>query len=149
MCVTNAHSCSQPPECSQTPRPLVSFVIRTSPVLRLAFPQSHCKKCGFSPWVGKIPWSREWQPTPVFLPGQSRGQRSLVLCVHGVSKSQTRLSTHTHSCCVHTSALSRQRATRPGVSPTKPCPDLCAAPALSSPFLHMTGRPRALPKMQV
>jgi len=32
----------------------------------------------FSPWVRKIPWRREWQPTPVFLPGESHGQRSLV-----------------------------------------------------------------------
>ena len=30
------------------------------------------------PWVGKIPWRRAWQPTPVFLPGESHGQRSLV-----------------------------------------------------------------------
>ena len=30
------------------------------------------------PWVGKIPWRREWQPTPVFLPGEFHGQRSLV-----------------------------------------------------------------------
>ena len=30
----------------------------------------------FNPWVGKIPWSRKWQPTPVFLPGKSHGQRS-------------------------------------------------------------------------
>ena len=30
------------------------------------------------PWVGKIPWRREWQPTPVFLPGESHGQRSLM-----------------------------------------------------------------------
>ena len=29
-------------------------------------------------WVGKIPWRRNWQPTPVFLPGESRGQRSPV-----------------------------------------------------------------------
>ena len=28
--------------------------------------------------VGKIPWRKEWQPTPVFLPGESHGQRSLV-----------------------------------------------------------------------
>ena len=28
-------------------------------------------------WVGKIPWRRKWQPTPVFLPGVSLGQRSL------------------------------------------------------------------------
>ena len=31
-----------------------------------------------NPWVGKIPWRRAWQPTPVFLPGESHGQRSLV-----------------------------------------------------------------------
>ena len=35
------------------------------------------KRCGFKPWVGKIPQSRKWQPTPVFLPGDSHGQRSL------------------------------------------------------------------------
>jgi len=32
----------------------------------------------FNPWVRKIPWRRAWQPTPVFLPGKSHGQRSLV-----------------------------------------------------------------------
>ena len=32
----------------------------------------------FDPWVRKIPWRREWQPIPVFLPGKSHGQRSLV-----------------------------------------------------------------------
>ena len=32
----------------------------------------------FDPWVGKIPWRREWQPTLVFLPGEFHGQRSLV-----------------------------------------------------------------------
>ena len=31
----------------------------------------------FDPCVGKIPWRRNWQPTPVFLPGESHGQRSL------------------------------------------------------------------------
>ena len=36
-----------------------------------------CKRCGFHPWVRKIPWRRKWQPTPVFLPGKSHGQRSL------------------------------------------------------------------------
>ena len=36
------------------------------------------KRCGFSPWTGKIPWRRAWQPTPVFLPGESHGQRSPV-----------------------------------------------------------------------
>ena len=32
---------------------------------------------GFDPWVGKIPWRGKWQPTPLFLPGESHGQRSL------------------------------------------------------------------------
>ena len=36
------------------------------------------KKCRFNSWVGKIPQKRAWQPTPVFLPGESHGQRSLV-----------------------------------------------------------------------
>ena len=31
----------------------------------------------FNPWVGKLPWRRKWQTTPVFLPGESHGQRSL------------------------------------------------------------------------
>ena len=36
------------------------------------------KRHRFDPWVGKIPWRRAWQPTPVFLPGKSHAQRSLV-----------------------------------------------------------------------
>ena len=42
---------------------------------------SVCLQCGspgFDPWVGKIPWRRKWQSTPVLLPGKSHGQRSLV-----------------------------------------------------------------------
>ena len=35
------------------------------------------RRCGFNVWVGKLPWRRKWQPTPVFLPGKSYGQRSL------------------------------------------------------------------------
>ena len=37
-----------------------------------------CGRLGFNSWVGKIPWRREQQPTPVFLPGELHGQRSLV-----------------------------------------------------------------------
>ena len=33
-----------------------------------------CKQLRFDPWVGKIPWRRAWQPTPVFLPGESHGR---------------------------------------------------------------------------
>ena len=35
------------------------------------------KRRGFDPWVWKIPWRRAWQLTPVFLPGESHGQRGL------------------------------------------------------------------------
>ena len=49
------------------------------------------KSPGFDAWVGKIPWRRAWRPTPIFLPGESQGQRSLL----GRSpKSQTGLSSH-------------------------------------------------------
>ena len=34
------------------------------------------RRCGFYPWVRNIPWRRTWQPTSVFLPGESHGQRS-------------------------------------------------------------------------
>ena len=37
-----------------------------------------CRRQRFDPWVRKISWRRKWQPTPVYLPGKSQGQRSLV-----------------------------------------------------------------------
>ena len=54
-----------------------------------------CRRPGFDPWVGKIPWRRKWQPTPL-LPRKSHGRRSLVQATaHGVAKSWTRLSDFT------------------------------------------------------
>ena len=53
----------------------------------------HCRRPGFDPWVRKILWRRKWQPTPVFLPGKSHGQRSL--SGYRVAKSRTRLSNFT------------------------------------------------------
>ena len=47
------------------------------------------RRCGFDPRVGKIPWRRKWQPTPVLLPGKSPGQRSLVDYSPWVATSQT------------------------------------------------------------
>ena len=44
-------------------------------------PACQCRRCKrhmFNPWVRKIPSRRAWQPTPVFLPRESHGQRSLV-----------------------------------------------------------------------
>ena len=40
-------------------------------------PASKCERCRFDPWI-KILWRRKWQPAPVFMPGESHGQRSLV-----------------------------------------------------------------------
>ena len=44
------------------------------------------------PWAGKIPWRRKWQPTPVLLPGESHGQRSMAAYSQWGRKSRTRLS---------------------------------------------------------
>ena len=52
---------------------------------------------GFDPWVGKIPWRRKWQPTPVHLPGKSHGRRSLVGCSPwGHEESDTTEQLHFH-----------------------------------------------------
>ena len=55
------------------------------------------KRCWFEPWVGKIPWHRKWPPTPVFLPGESHGQRRLAGYSPCSSKESgtTELLTHT------------------------------------------------------
>ena len=58
-----------------------------------------CRRPGFDPWVGKIPWRRKRQPTPVFLPGKSHGQRSLVgYCPWGRKESDTTEWLHFTSC---------------------------------------------------
>ena len=43
-------------------------------------PTCQCRRCEFNCWVGKIPWRRAWQRTPVLLPGESQGQRSWAGC---------------------------------------------------------------------
>ena len=58
------------------------------------------KSRGFDPWVGKIPWRRGWQTTPVLLPGESQGERSLVGYSPWSHKNQTWLkwlSMHAHA----------------------------------------------------
>ena len=54
------------------------------------------ERCGFDPWVEKIPWRRKWKLTAVFLTGNFHGQRSLAGYSPWAAKSQIRLSTHTH-----------------------------------------------------
>ena len=71
---------------------------------------------GFNPWVGKIPWRRQWQPTPVLLPGKSHGRKSLIgykATVHGVVKSEPRLSDFTFTFHFH--ALEKEMATHSSV----------------------------------
>ena len=54
----------------------------------------------FYPGVGKIPWRRAWLPTPVFLPGESYGQKSLEATVHRVIKSRTQLKQLSMHLCL-------------------------------------------------
>ena len=73
------------------------------------------KKCRFNPWVKKIPWRRAWQPSPIFLPGESHGQRNLEGTVHRAAKSQTQmkqLSLHTF----HMILYSKSKAGNSGIS---------------------------------
>ena len=54
----------------------------------------------FDLWVSKSPWRRKWQPTPIFLPGESQGQRSLA----GYSPWNRRVGHNwacMHSKCIH------------------------------------------------
>ena len=91
-------------------------------------PACHCRRCrrhGFNPWFRKIPQRRAWQPTPVFLPGESRGQKSLV--GHSPRRhSQKRLSTcacaraHTHTH-THTHTLPISASVLQGVTETTEC----------------------------
>ena len=48
-----------------------------------------CGRPRFHPWVRKIPWRREWQPTSEILSGESHGQQTRQATVHRVAKSQT------------------------------------------------------------
>ena len=64
------------------------------------------KRPGFDSRVGKISWRRAWQPTRVFLPEESHGQRSLAgySPMHGVAKSRTWLKLLSMYACMHVSS---------------------------------------------
>jgi len=47
--------------------------------------QRRHKRPKFNPWVRKIPWRREWQPTPVFLPGKPMDRGAWWATVHGIT----------------------------------------------------------------
>ena len=64
----------------------------------------------FHPWVGKIPWRREWQPTPVFLPGEFNGLRSLVrYSPCSLKESDTTEQLHTYTTCTITFESSERK----------------------------------------
>ena len=52
------------------------FCAQVAPVIKE--PAFQCRRHRFHPWIAKSPWRRAWQPTPVFLPREYHGQRSLV-----------------------------------------------------------------------
>ena len=97
-----------------------------------------CGRPGFDRWVRKIPWSREWQPTPVFLPGESHGQRSLVGYRQWVTKSWIRLSDLTPLLCIRLRGMLTKHNNfmmtilHLGISDV-----LLSSQALSHPFLNL------------
>ena len=61
------------------------------------WPCKSYKKWQFDPWVEKSPWRREWQPTPLFLPGKSHGQRSLADYSPWGHRESDMTKVHTHA----------------------------------------------------
>ena len=59
---------------------IVNFHVTLKMVKNLPANARRHRRPGFNPWVRKIPWRRAWQPTPIFLPEESHGQRSLEDC---------------------------------------------------------------------
>ena len=59
---------------------------------------SRHKRHGFNPWVGKTPWRKAQQPTPVFLPREFHGQRSLASCSPGSRKMSDMTEVTQHTC---------------------------------------------------
>ena len=76
------------------------------------------KRPSFGTWVGKIPWRRKLQPTPVFLPGESHGQRSLDPMDRGLQSIVSRRVGHDWSdftFTFHSHALEKEMATHSSV----------------------------------
>ena len=75
--------CAQASHCDAMDRCLLGSVAGNESACQ-------CRRLGFSAWVGKTPWGRKQQPTPVFLLEESQGQRSLTSYITRVSKTRRR-----------------------------------------------------------
>ena len=109
-------------------------------VLVVKNPPANYKRHSFNPWVGQISWRRNWQPTPVFLPGESHGQRSLA----GYSPQGRKESDMTKYACTTTGiklefifVVLTEQSQRPNPAMmSKPCHDIQTLPrtiSLTSP----------------
>ena len=93
-----------------------------------------CRRPGFDPWVGKIPWRRAREPTPVFLPGESHGQRSLGTTCKELDTTE-RLSREQHTPHHH---FSMPRSLRGGFSHFRSCLQLSTSKPL---FIQLPAPP--------
>ena len=86
--------------------PPFSVFTHVSVLPRWLSKESTCnRRPSFHPWVRKVPWRRQWQPTPVFLPGESHGQRSLVGHSPGVTWSRAWLGDSQQHVCTSPSSV--------------------------------------------
>ena len=89
------------PHSTDNQKCLWSFPKGASPVALVVMNTCQCRRCQrfrFHPWIGKIPWRRTWQPTPVLLPGESHGQRSLAGCSPQGRKEWDTTEVTQHTC---------------------------------------------------
>ena len=96
-----------------------------------------CKRHRFDPWVGKIPWRRAQQPTPVFLPGESHGRGAWWAAVHRVTCSRTlmkQFSMHTH---MHRLKNLTRTGLRLGQTPRESSPKVQAKCSSHCPSCHI------------
>ena len=100
------------------------------------------KRCGVNPWVRKIPWRRNQQPSPVFLPGKSYGQRSLV----GYSPWGRKLSPSPATCRGPGPAIevTGSHCCLPEVSHVSPLPPQCMSGMMPDPAFSFPWSPGPL-----
>ena len=119
-----------------------------------------CRRLGFSSWVGKIPWRREWLPTPVSLPGEFHGQRSLASYSPWDRKefghewgTNTHTHTHTHTrarACTHASSWTHDSLhTRNQLGPCWRASEQGKLSLILAPCRYRRGQDKALPEFLV